>query len=100
MIGVFDRVIIWSIAASDAWLPSMTIPSRFISATHARPSGLRPLWLTSPSFGRALQGGLPRRCKTCRIEFGLRRVDDEEAAIEAAHLHARQVDLAAVPEDV
>src|SRR3546814_7893131 len=41
-IGYFDSASSWSKVASDEWLASMTMPSRFIRATHCRPSGLRP----------------------------------------------------------
>src|SRR3546814_3935813 len=41
-IGYFDSANSWSNAASDEWLASMTMPRRFISATHCLPSGLSP----------------------------------------------------------
>ena len=42
LFGALLSASIWSKAASDEWLASITMPSRFISATHCRPSGLRP----------------------------------------------------------
>ena len=47
-IGVRLVASIWSNVASDEWLPSISMPSRFISATHCRPSGDRPFQRASP----------------------------------------------------
>ena len=70
--GVADNASSWSTVASDAWLASITMPSRFISRTQSRPSGDRPfhvglsvdesanwlflLWTTeSPTLGALLR---------------------------------------------
>ena len=161
---------IWSKAASELWLASMTMPSRFISATHCRPSGDRPFqraspvvesasWLvrlwTGPAMRRPsrwkvvsrvrslaerpailhadegdalalavqplgvgggqreadlvailadhpVDRGGPDQRRVARLgiagrgQLALRGVDDEEAAIEPARRHPRQIDLAAV----
>ena len=42
MSGASDRAIIWSRAASLAWLASITMPNRLASATKVRPAGERP----------------------------------------------------------
>src|ERR1700733_7457245 len=42
MIGTRLSASIWSNTASELWLASINMPSRFISATHCRPSGDRP----------------------------------------------------------
>ena len=47
-IGTRDSASIWSNVSSDEWLASMIMPSRFISATHCRPSGDRPRQRASP----------------------------------------------------
>src|SRR6185369_1854920 len=46
--------------------------------------------------GRADQSGVARGAIAFRGQRALRRVDDEKTAIEAAFVHPRQVDLAAI----
>jgi hypothetical protein len=42
MIGTLESASAWSNTSSEEWLTSISMPSRFISATHCLPSGERP----------------------------------------------------------